>query len=77
MNETHVLPVEYLGETIELPLTIITHGYTYRLQVEIEGKKLVFEKDDQGEYRVIDESNGSGQISRSLVSAILATLKEL
>ncbi len=44
MNEIHVLPVEYLGATIELPLTIITLGYTYQLQIEIEGKKLVFEK---------------------------------
>lgn len=77
MNEPLVLPVEYLGATIELPLTIITHGYTYQLQIDIEGKKLVFEKDDQGEYRVINESNGSGHVDRSLVSAILTTLKEL
>ncbi|WP_026632542.1 hypothetical protein [Dyadobacter alkalitolerans] len=77
MNEPIVLPVEYLGATIELPLTIITHGYTYQLQIDIEGKKLVFEKDDQGEYRVIDDANGPGHINKSLVLAILTTLREL
>ncbi|UTM21735.1 hypothetical protein [Dyadobacter chenhuakuii] len=77
MNEIHVLPVEYLGATIELPLTIITRGYTYQLQIEIEGKKLVFEKDDQGEYRVVDDANGAGHVNKSLVLAILSTLREL
>jgi len=77
MNETIELPVEYLGETIELPLTIVTQGYTYQLHIQIEDKTLIFEKDDEGEYRVLDGSDGPGHVSKNLVSAILNTLKSL
>jgi hypothetical protein len=77
MNETIVLPVEYLGEIIELPLTIVTLGYTYQLHIKVQERNLIFEKDDEGEYRVIDMAGGSDTVSKSLVTAILATLQEL
>ncbi|MET7258844.1 hypothetical protein ACWKW6_25795 [Dyadobacter jiangsuensis] len=77
MNETMMLPVEYLGASHELPLTIVPLGYTYQLHIEVEGKTLIFEKDDQGEYRVIDTDNNSGAISKGFVAAIVATLQAL
>lgn len=76
MNETMMLPVEYLGASHELPLTIVPLGYTYQLHIEVEGKTLIFEKDDQGEYRVIDTAN-DGAISKGFVAAIVATLQAL
>lgn len=77
MNEVIMLPVEHQGETIELPLTIVPQGYTYQLHVEVQGKTLIFEKDDQGDYRVIDMSANQDHVSKSLVMAILATLQSL
>ena len=77
MNETIMLPVEYLGASHELPLTIVPLGYTYQLHIEVEGKTLIFEKDDQGEYRVIDTANHNGAVSKGLVAAIVATLQAL
>ncbi|MDR6806834.1 hypothetical protein J2Y45_004026 [Dyadobacter sp. BE34] len=77
MNETIMLPVEYLGASHELPLTIVPLGYTYQLHIEVEGKTLIFEKDDQGEYRVIDTANNSGAVSKGFVAAIVATLQAL
>lgn len=77
MNETITLPVEYKGGTIELPLTIVPLGYTYQLHVELTGKKLIFEKDDDGEYRVIDASGSASKEDRELVQAVLQTLQAL
>lgn len=72
-----MLPVDYQGEVRELPLTIVPLGYTYQLHVEVEGKTLIFEKDDQGEYRVIDAAHNAGVVSKGLVAAIVATLEAL
>ena len=77
MNETMMIPVEYLGASHELPLTIVPLGYTYQLHIEVEGKTLIFEKDDQGEYSVIDAANHNGAVSKGFVAAIVATLQAL
>ncbi|MCE7065059.1 hypothetical protein [Dyadobacter sp. CY326] len=78
MNEIIMLPVEHQGESFELPLTIVPQGYTYQLHIEVEGKTLILEKDDQGEYRVIDMSGGEGEkVSKGLIAAIVATLEAL
>jgi len=77
MNETIMLPVEYMGDSHELPLTIVPLGYTYQLHIQVEGKTLIFEKDDQGEYRVIDAVHDASGASKGLVAAIVATLQAL
>jgi hypothetical protein len=78
MNETITFPVEHLGTTYELPLTIVPMGYTYQLHIQIQGKTLILEKDDEGEYRVIDMSGSDTEkVSKSLIAAIVATLQSL
>ncbi|GGB77011.1 hypothetical protein [Dyadobacter sediminis] len=77
MNETIMLPVEFMGEIHELPLTIVPQGYTYQLHVDIEGRTLILEKDDAGEYRVISMSGDSEKVNKSLVAAVVATLQSL
>ena len=72
-----MLPVEYQDEIIELPLEIVALGYTYQLHVQVQGRALIFEKDDQGEYRVIDLSGSFDQVDKSLITAILKTLQAL
>lgn len=77
MNETIMLPVEYLGATRELPLTIVPLGYTYQLHIQVEERTLIFEKDDEGEYRVIDAGHHDGRIDKGLIAAIVDTLSAL
>lgn len=77
MNETIMLPVDYQGLSQELLLTIVPLGYTYQLHIQVEGKMLVFEKDDQGDYRVIDTARNADAVSKGFVAAIVATLQAL
>jgi hypothetical protein len=77
MNETIMLPVEHEGTGYELPLTIVQLGYTYQLHIQIQGKVLIFEKDDLGEYRVVDRSGDTEKISKSFIAAIVNTLQAL
>lgn len=75
MNETITLPVDYLGRLLELPLSIVPLGFTYQLHIQVEGKSLIFEKDDQGDYRVIDTATDKGSVDKGLLAAIVATLQ--
>ncbi|WP_353718365.1 hypothetical protein [Dyadobacter sp. 676] len=77
MNDPILLPVDYLGETHEFPVTIVPLGYAYRLHVDLDGRILIFEKDDQGKYRVIDHSGDHSKIDKGLVAAIVSTLEAL
>ncbi len=77
MDETIMLPVAYQGEVHEFPLTIVPLGYTYQLHILVEGRNLIFEKDDQGEYRAIDTEQRQAAFSKGLVAAIVNTLQAL
>ncbi|MCF2506829.1 hypothetical protein L0663_25790 [Dyadobacter sp. CY107] len=77
MNETMMLPVEHRGTAYEFPLTIVTLGYTYQLHVQIEGKTLIFEMDDQHQYRVLSQAGDVKEVNKSLVEAIVSTLQSL
>lgn len=77
MNKTITLPVDYLGQLVELPLSIVPLGFTYQLHIQVEGKSLIFEKDDQGDYRVIDTATDRSSVDKGLLAAIVATLQAL
>ncbi|SDG17969.1 hypothetical protein SAMN04487996_1163 [Dyadobacter soli] len=76
MSDTFSLPVEYLGSNYELPLTIVPIGYSYQIQIVLDGQELKFEKDEEGKYRVINASD-SGKTNTGLIQAIITTLESL
>jgi len=61
-EEQLVLPVTYKGKELSFPLKIVPQGYVYRFVVQIDNAEVIFEKDDEGEYRAIlnkpDEHQG-------------------
>lgn len=77
MTESILLPVSYLGITHEFPLELVTLGYTYQLHIQVEGRKLIFEKDEDRAYRVIDASGDANHIDKGLINAIISTLDSL
>lgn len=77
MTESIILPVPYLGTTHEFPLELVTLGYTYQLHILVEGRTLIFEKDEDREYRVIDASGDANHIDKALINAIISTLDSL
>lgn len=51
--------------------------YTYQLHAEIDERKLIFEKDDEGKFRVIDQSGDVTPVEKGLILAIISTLDNL
>ena len=56
MDDLLVLPVEYRGESLEFETRIFSYGYTYRVEVDIDGFKVLFEPDEERNYRAISST---------------------
>lgn len=73
MDDVVKLPVEYKGEELEFDMRILRRGYTLRFVVLVNDAEVIFERDEQGEYRAIvlnaDEHN-AGLIPQDLLAAI-------
>jgi len=79
-EENHILPVTYRGQELEFPLQILQTGYTLKFVVTIGEAKMIFEKDDQGEYRAIlaEAETYKGKMpEQGLLAAIHEVLQSL
>ena len=74
MDEPILIPVEYQGEILEIPVTVASYSYTYQLHMQVEGQSLIFEKDDEGRFRVINMTPESSKIDKGLIQAIVDTI---
>ena len=52
-EEQLTLPVTYKGKELSFPLKIVPQGYVYRFIVQIDDAEVIYERDDEGEYRAI------------------------
>jgi len=53
MEESFELPVAYLGNEILLPCRLLNFGYTYKIEVEAGSALLVFERDEERNWRAL------------------------
>ena len=79
MNEDFELPVDYKGKEILFTARLLQQGYTYKIELEIAEAKVLFEKDDQGEWRAIvdPEKDTVEKIDIELLKAVAASLEAI
>ena len=53
MEEQFELPVEYKGEQLMLNASLLVTGYTHKFNVDVKGQNIIFEPDDERNYRAI------------------------
>ena len=61
------------GQELELPVRSYTYGYTYRLEVKVQGQTVIFETDEEGGYRAF----ASEMFDKNLLSTIAAEFEKL
>lgn len=72
------LPVNYNGAERVLKGRLATFGYMYKFYIVVDGRELVFEKDDQQQYRVLaEESSGNKFVDPGILKAIIDALIKL
>lgn len=78
MDDGFILKVDYNGKTYELESKFIRLGFIHQFHIHIEDRTLVFEFDEDREYRVMDASEGSSKsIDTGLIEAILHKISTL
>jgi hypothetical protein len=76
MEHFFELPVLINGEEQSFNGRLATFGYSYKLYIVVNGKELVFEKDDEQQYRVLSEQSETN-VDEEMLTAIIASLKKL
>jgi hypothetical protein len=74
------IPVTYKGEKRTFPAIFMQSGYIHKIQVEVDGQRIMFEPDEEGNYRVLlDASQLEKNINPdiALLEAIAAVLESV
>ncbi|MGZ5189614.1 MAG: hypothetical protein ACXWCZ_01275 [Flavisolibacter sp.] len=80
MEEDFELPVMHKGKEIIYSARLLTLGYIYKIEVEIHGVLVHFEKDDERNWRAIladTTTNFEKSINKELMSDVIAAIEEL
>jgi hypothetical protein len=78
MNEDFVIPVDYKGEELEFRAQLLNYGYSYKIQVDINGLEVLFEPDEERNFRVIldpEKLDGQNKIDTELLKVIAGVLE--
>jgi hypothetical protein len=68
------------GKELLFPARLIVFGYSYRIEAEIQERKVLFERDEEGAWRALlqeEDLNRPGTPSRGLLEATASALDEL
>ncbi len=82
MEHFFELPVTYKGEEIIFNSRLVTFGYDYKFHIIVNGQELVFERDDERNFRILTTNIdlSAESIDRDLIESIvhsLETIKDL
>jgi hypothetical protein len=70
--------VTYKNENLLLRGRLVTFAYDYKFYVNVDGQELIFERDDEQNFRVIiPEADVKKLVERELVEKIMEGLKSL
>lgn len=76
MPESFELPVQFKDKTILLPAELQIWGYGHRIVVTLDGQAIVFEPDEERNYRAII-SNGEKPPALEMIKAITESIESL
>jgi len=79
MDESFDLPVTYNGKEEQFPAKLVKFGYSYRIEVEIDESIILFEPDEERNWRAqsIGDMEKNKKITTGLLQAIVHSLEEI
>lgn len=78
MEEAFILSLTYKEQLCKLSAKFFRVGYIHQFHVEIGGRTLIFELDEERQYRVIDTNPDSkNEIEPGLIEATIHKLSSL
>lgn len=78
MDEGIELPITYNDKDYLFPARLIRFGYTYRIEVDVDGTIVSFERDEERNWRaLINPETDNPKIEPGLLNAIVQTLDSI
>jgi hypothetical protein len=74
--EHFVIEVEHKGEPVEYEAHLQISGFTHRILINLDDVEVVFERDDQNNYRAIVAPTHVEKVNVKLLASIAAKLDE-
>lgn len=74
------IPVTYKGEELSFLAKLLLSGYTHKFQVEVEGQRIMFEPDEEQNYRAVlnaAQLEHSDRLDVVLLKAIAAVIESV
>ena len=80
MNDSFEIPVTYKSQQLLFPASLIPTGYTYKIQVEVFGKLISFEPDEERNFRAVismDDLQDVSKIDKDLLRLIAEAIESI
>lgn len=78
MEEYFEIPVTYQGQELAFTSRLLMTGYTHKIEVEVDGQLILFEPDEERNYRaILDQSQLEKgiRVDAELLQAIAAVIE--
>lgn len=76
MNESFEISVSYKGETLSFNAKLLPYGYTHRIVVSVNNRDVVFEPDEERNYRALIDPFETDVPKKELDVGLLRALAE-
>ena len=80
MDEPFELPVTYKNEALLFPARLLHIGYTHRFSINVNGREILFEPDEEGNYRALielGEQDEKERVNVDLLKAIAVAINHV
>jgi hypothetical protein len=74
MDDILMIPVTYKNEELEFEASIRKYGYIHRLEVNVNGTPVVFEPDEENNYRALLNHDSPEIVEFSIDSGLLQAI---
>lgn len=78
--EDFELPIEHNGQELTFKASLVTFGHTHKFHVDVNGQTVIFEPDEERNYRAIipyEEISSSKKVDAELLKSISSFLEEI
>lgn len=78
MPESFTLTVPYKGQELNLDAILNVYGYTYKISVDVLGAEMIFEPDEERNFRaILADPNIKSLPDKKLIEDIVLQLKDI
>ena len=77
MDNVFNLSFSHDGKQYDLEAVFQRVGYVHQFHVQLDGRTLIVEFDEERNYRVIGESSGNSEVDQSFLKALVEKVSSL